>query len=230
MFFYWRNRPMSSTLLKKLRLKETDTFLVIAPPAITSYFEEVKPDHTIKSNCSYHAVFITVETLSELYNKTHEMINRQLIALNGRLLIAYPKKGNKLNKPFLHRDDLFPTLAVDKEGFIQGTNFKFNQMVSLDENYTVVGIKQVNKESRQKNTIKPSQCIADYEHRVPDVIQLLTHETNALDFYQQLTPGYQKGWARYIFSAKQAATQSKRLNDTIDYLNKGIKAKHLAKK
>ena len=169
-----------------------------------------------------------MESLSQLYNQTHEIIQQQLLSINGRLLIAYPKKGNKLNKPFLHRDDLFPTLNVDQDGYVQRTDYKFNQMVALDEHYTIVGLKYVTQASNKSRETRTSQCVADYAERIPDLIQLLTNETKALAFYQQLTPGYQKGWARYIFSAKQPSTQTKRLNETIDFLNRGIKAKHLA--
>ncbi|MGX7029911.1 YdeI/OmpD-associated family protein [Vagococcus zengguangii] len=221
---------MHTALLKKLRLKESNKLLLIDASDVECYFETLEVAVGMEQADNYQNVLVMVENLTELTEKTHEIIKRELVALDGRLLIVYPKKGNKLGKAAIHRDDLFPTLKVDSEGYIEGTAYKFNQMVSLDENYTVVGVKHVNPLKEPTKDAKPSQCVADYEMRIPELMTLLADEPEALAFYQQLTVGYQKGWARHVFSAKQAATQTKRLNETIDYLKQGVKAKHLAKK
>ena len=52
----------------------------------------------------------------------------------------------------------------------------------------------------------------------------------ALAFFESLTPGYQRSWARYIYSAKQETTRQKRLNETIELLLQGFKSKDLASK
>ncbi len=44
-----------------------------------------------------------------------------------------------------------------------------------------------------------SQCVADYADRIKDVEALLANHPNELKFYQSLTPGYQKDWARNLF-------------------------------
>ena len=49
----------------------------------------------------------------------------------------------------------------------------------------------------------------------------------AAKLYAELTPGYQRDWARYIYSAKQAATQEKRRTEMLDILGKGHKTKNL---
>lgn len=55
-----------------------------------------------------------------------------------------------------------------------------------------------------------------------DVAMLLVPK--ALAYYQSLTPGYQKDWARYVYSAKQEATKEKRRNEMEKSSAKAIKA------
>ncbi|MGT2861578.1 YdeI/OmpD-associated family protein [Streptococcus gallinaceus] len=57
--------------------------------------------------------------------------------------------------------------------------------------------------------------------------QALVGNQTALNFYDSLTSGYQKDWARYVFSAKQEATQTKRKAEMVDILNKGFKTRQL---
>lgn len=39
-------------------------------------------------------------------------------------------------------------LGVDDKGYIQNSHYKFNQMVKLDDNYTIVGIKHEKENKR----------------------------------------------------------------------------------
>lgn len=78
-----------------------------------------------------------------------------------------------------------------------------------------------------KKTSAASQCVADYENNVSDVEQLLAENPSELQFFQRLTPGYQKDWARYIFSAKQQKTREKRQAQMVDVLSQGFKTMEL---
>lgn len=75
-----------------------------------------------------------------------------------------------------------------------------------------------------KKSLAPSQCVADYEDNVKDIKKLLADHPNELKFYQELTPGYQRDWARYIFSAKQQKTREKRQAQMVDILSLGYKS------
>ena len=78
------------------------------------------------------------------------VIEGQHLVENGLLYVAYPKKGNKIYPTFVHRDEIFPTLQVNEaDGYIKGSTLKFNRMVSLDETFTVVGMKNVLKKQRR---------------------------------------------------------------------------------
>ncbi len=75
-----------------------------------------------------------------------------------------------------------------------------------------------------------SQCVADYADRIKDVEALLANHPNELKFYQSLTPGYQKDWARNLFSVKQEKTREKRLEKMIEILSQGYKTIELFRK
>ena len=72
-----------------------------------------------------------------------------------------------------------------------------------------------------------SQCVDDYIDNVKDIIKYLERNEKLLSFYNQLTPGYQKDWARYVYSAKRAETQQKRLLVMEIILREGYKSKDL---
>lgn len=124
----------------------------------------------------------------------------------------------------MHRDEIFPALGVSEEdGYIGKSDYKFNQMVALDETFTIVGIK---KEARKaKKTQAKSQCVGDYVEMLPVLEEQLQAFSKAYEFFASLTPGYKRGWARYVYSAKQEATQKKRLEETVRLLEQDVKSK-----
>jgi ABC-type Fe3+-citrate transport system substrate-binding protein len=98
-------------------------------------------------------------------------------------------------------------------------------MVSMDDTFTVVGLKREKK--KVKKTVPSSRCVADYEGQESEVEELLAQHPNELTFYQSLTPGYRRDWARYIFSAKQQKTRDKRSEQMVDVLSQGYKTMDL---
>ncbi|MEK4093617.1 YdeI/OmpD-associated family protein [Viridibacillus sp. FSL H8-0110] len=64
-------------------------------------------------------------------------------------------------------------------------------------------------------------------NRIPDIQQYLSNQKEILDYYNALTPGYQRDWARFIFSAKRKETQEKRLSEMVEILGKGFKTMNL---
>ncbi len=135
------------------------------------------------------------------------------------------KKGNKMYPTFVHRDEIFPTLQVNEaDGYIKGSTLKFNRMVSLDETFTVVGMKNVLKKPAKNQT---SSAVGDYVQYLPEIEALVQTEPAAAATFAALTPGYQKEWARYVFSAKRAETRKKRQTEMLVILKEGYKTKAL---
>ncbi|MBE4909219.1 YdeI/OmpD-associated family protein [Bacillus luteolus] len=206
------------TIIDKLNLKKYKNVAVLNQPSDYDIFNGYKNVLTQ----DHDAIFIFAETIDEMVNLTQLIISEEKLLENGYLFIAYPKKGNKRYDTFIHRDDIFPAMKVTEDGYVGNSDVKFSRMVSMDDTYTVVGLKREKK--KDKKSSAASQCVADYEDNVQDLEKLLTDHPNELKFYQELTPGYQKDWARYIFSAKQQTTRDKRQAQMVDILSQGIKS------
>jgi len=179
-------------------------------------------EQAIKLSKNHDAIFIFVETIDEMVKHTQLILNKQLLLEKGYLFFAYPKKGNNRYETFIHRDEIFPAMNVGEDGYVGNSDIKFARMVSMDDVFTVVGLKREKK--KVKKTSAASQCVSDYVENIKDVEALLANHPNELQFYQGLTPGYQKDWARHIFSAKQQQTREKRALQMVEILSQGYKS------
>lgn len=211
-----KGRPM--TIIEKLKLDRYTDMAVINEPDDYDLFTE----QTTALSQGHDAIFIFVETLEEMVKYTKRVIDDQLLLEAGYLFFAYPKKGNKRYSGFIHRDELFPAMKVGEDGFVADSDLKFSRMVSMDDVFTVVGIKRESKKKGKKSTAA-SQRVSDYEDRVKEVEEIL-ESSDAVEFFRSLTPGYQKDWARYIFSAKQETTRNKRQQQMKELLAEGYKS------
>ncbi|WP_101842035.1 YdeI/OmpD-associated family protein [Halobacillus sp. Marseille-P3879] len=207
------------TIIDKLKLNRYSNVVVLNEPNDYNVFSTY--GHTLSDE--HDAIFIFTETTEEMHNHADHIIQNNLLLENGYLFFAYPKKGNKRYDTYIHRDDIFPALQVEEGGYLKGSDVKFSRMVSMDDTFTVVGLKRQKKKAAAKSTAA-SQCVADYEERVKDVKELLLQHPEELTFYENLTPGYQKDWARQIFSAKQEKTREKRQQQMIEVLSQGYKS------
>ncbi|MDM5337393.1 YdeI/OmpD-associated family protein [Fictibacillus enclensis] len=205
------------TIIDKLKLSKYQNMAVVNHPedydVFTNQPTEITKDHD--------AIFIFVETLEEMVKHTEAIIQQERLTEKGYLFFAYPKKGNKRYPTFVHRDEIFPSMNVGEDGYVGSSDIKFARMVSMDEVFTVVGLKREKKKNAKS---KASQSVSDYEKHVKDIEQMLSSHPKELDFYHSLTPGYQKDWARYIYSAKQEQTRNKRYLQMVDILSKGYKS------
>jgi hypothetical protein len=188
-------------------------------------YKDTFKSYQVHTEKPYDVIFSFVHTLEDM---KHEILHSiDLLSEQGLLYLCYPKLKNKLGISGIHRDHIFPYLEVDeKTGYIKHTFMRFNKMLSFDENYTLLVVK---KDLVKRSRSTTSQKVEDYVAYIDDIKNLLKHET-CYPFFLSLTPGYQKGWARYVFSAKTDETKEKRINDMIDLLGKGVKSKDLAGK
>ncbi|MEO4052088.1 YdeI/OmpD-associated family protein [Solibacillus sp. CAU 1738] len=173
----------------------------------------------------YDRIIAFVYSIEELTSYLQKSIDEQLVKEQGYLFFVYPKKGNKKYEQFIHRDAIFPAIEVNDAKYIRGSDYKFASLQSLDETFSILAIKVDAKQKGKKKTAA-SQCVSDYENMVEPLKERLS-TTEVANFYESLTPGYQKDWARYIYSAKREETQEKRFEEMIDILKKGFKTKEL---
>ncbi|MBS8263969.1 hypothetical protein DYI25_05920 [Mesobacillus boroniphilus] len=205
------------SIINKLNLEKYENLAVLNQPNGYDLFNGYK---TVLSE-NHDAIFIFVETLEQMAEYTQTIINKQKLQEKGYLFFAYPKKGNKVYETFIHRDEIFPAMKVGEDGYVEDSDIKFSRMLSMDEVFTVIGLKREKKKA--KKSAAASQCVADYEDKVKDIEKLLSDHPDELRFYKELTPGYQKDWARYIFSAKQQKTRDNRQSIMVDILSQGYK-------
>ncbi|WP_053360733.1 YdeI/OmpD-associated family protein [Bacillus sp. FJAT-27251] len=204
------------TIIEKLKLDRFTNMAVVNQPEDYQLFA----NSPLAQN--HDGIFIFVKNIDEMAEHTRLIVeNAQLLAEKGYLYFAYPKKGNKRYDTYVHRDEIFPALKVGEDGYVGSSDIKFARMVSMDDVFTVVGLKREKKKAVK--TPAASQCVGDYEDNVKDVEALLADHPDQLAFYQSLTPGYKRDWARHIFSAKQQQTRDKRQQQMVEVLAEGYK-------
>jgi Bacteriocin-protection, YdeI or OmpD-Associated len=217
---------MAKTIVEKLNLQKYNKVAVLNLPDDIDYLAELAVYESKLTESAYDLIFafvLDMESLKELVNK---VINKNYLNKNGYIFLAYPKKGNKVYPTFIHRDDLLEGLGADENGYIGTSNIKFARMVGLDNVFTVVGLKEDSKNKNRLST-KISQCVDDYIVMISDVEKDLQDTPDLLAFYQSLTSGYRKDWARYVYSAKQETTKAKRREEMKMILGKGYKSRDL---
>lgn len=221
------NSPKS--VVEKLTFTKYPKKLILQKPEEMNDFNEIDFDSSIQ-NDKYDLIFIFIFNLEEFTKQLQTVIEKQLLEDNGYLYFAYPKKNNPKYKEYIDRDSFIKALPVDDEGYVRESSLKFSRMISLNEVFTVVGLKSVAKKANSTSSSKNSQCVDDYIGHVEDIKQYLNKNEGLLTSYNQLTFGYQKDWARYVYSAKRKETQEKRLLEMETVLSEGYKSMELYKK
>ncbi|MED3571104.1 YdeI/OmpD-associated family protein [Cytobacillus praedii] len=216
---------VAKTIVEKLNLQKYQKAAVLNLPEGADYLAELA-DYDKELADTYDLIFAFVLDMESLQSVVNDVIQNNYLNKNGYIFLAYPKKGNKVYPTFIHRDDLLAGLGADEDGYVGASNIKFARMVGLDDIFTVVGLKE---DSKGKNSVstKASQCVDDYIEMIPEIERDLQERPNLLAFYQSLTPGYRKDWARYVYSAKQDATKAKRREEMKEILEKGFKSREL---
>jgi Bacteriocin-protection, YdeI or OmpD-Associated len=219
---------MAKTIVEKLNLHKFKEAAVVGTPEWADYLSGLEGYDTELIRDTYDLIFAFVLDFQSLKGLVDKVIEKNYLNKNGYLYLAYPKKGNKVYESHIHRDDLLPGMGADEDGYISGSTIKFSRMVGLDEVFTVVGLKEDSK-GKTSTYEKPSQCVHDYIAMIPNIEKDLQDSPDLLSFYHSLTPGYQKDWARYVYSAKQDATKVKRREEMKKILAAGYKSRDLFK-
>jgi hypothetical protein len=218
----------SKSVIDKLNLQKYANKLILHKPEQVDEFQELEYDSSIKKD-TYDLIFSFIFSLEEFTRELQNVIEKQLLEDNGYLYFAYPKKNNKVYKEYIDRDSFISALPSDEDGYVLNSNIKFARMVSLNDVFTIVGLKSTPKKSKKAASSKSSQCVDDYIDHIDDIRKYLQKNEELLKKYNELTPGYQKDWARYIYSAKRKETQEKRQLEMETVLGEGYKTIELYK-
>lgn len=216
----------TKSVIEKLNFNKYPTKLILNIPEDIDDFEGLEYDTSIKQE-KYDLIFVFIFKLEDFQTYLNEVVEKQLVANNGYIFFAYPKKGNPKYKEYIERDSIYTEKHYDEEGYFRGSILKFARMVSFNDVFTVIGLKSAPKKAKTTASTKNSQCVDDYIENVEDIKQYLGKNEDVLKIYNDLTPGYQKDWARYVYSAKRNETQQKRLLEMETVLEQGYKTMDL---
>ncbi|ULT54739.1 YdeI/OmpD-associated family protein [Neobacillus drentensis] len=216
------------SVVDKLNLEKYVNKLILHKPEQVNDFQALEYDSSIKKD-TYDLIFSFIFSLEEFTRELQNVIENKLLEDNGYLYFAYPKKNNKVYKEYIDRDSFISALPSDEDGYVLNSNIKFARMVSLNDVFTIVGLKSTPKKSKKSASSKSSQCVDDYIDHIDDIKQYLQKNEELFKKYIELTPGYQKDWARYIYSAKRKETQEKRQLEMETALGEGYKTIELYK-
>lgn len=151
-------------------------------------------------------------SLPEMKARINQVAADKQLAADGVVYLLYPKLASKQYQG-IHRDALFSFLAINHTtGEIGSTGLKFSRMRSFNADFTMIDLRWLSAAPRRQTT---SQRVSDYADRVQDLAQRLSGEPAAASYFSELTPGYQRGWARYVYSPKQAATQQTHFDQAV---------------
>ncbi|MFJ7669146.1 YdeI/OmpD-associated family protein [Lysinibacillus sp. NPDC097195] len=175
-------------------------------------------------NAPYDRIISFVFSIDEMITDLKSTHQSNALAEQGYLFFVYPKKNNKKYNQYIHRDEIFPAIQVDNGKYIANSDYKFASLQSLDDTFSILCIKH-DAQARGKKKTANSQCVSDYESMVPLLRAELKENSSDVAFYDALTPGYQKDWARYIYSAKKQETQLARLAEMRELTRAGFKTK-----
>lgn len=207
------------TLVDKLgMLRYNKVTIYNLPNDVAPLFAEVSFTQTTERQSDFLLAFVF--SLREMQETIMTVNQHKALAAKGYFYLAYPKVQSQ-RYAGIKRDDIFPFLEVNEEsGKIGVTDLKFSRMLKLNDDFTLIGLQWITTAPR--STTRASQKVADYEVRIPELQTRLGNLQVTLQHFNQLTPGYQREWARYVFSPKTNETQTRHFQQMISILDQGF--------
>lgn len=212
---------MQTDITAKLKLENQKDILVINKPSDIKDFETLSYDDEEKKK-KYNVIINFIFSVDEFIRELKNVINKDLLYPEGYLYFIYPKKGNRKYDKYIGRDDFFGPAGMNNNGYALNSKLKFNKMLAFDDNFTLIGLKSIEKEKKSTNTL--SQRVNDYIDKIPDLKEYFAGNAELLNSFTHLTPGYQRSWARYIYSTKSEETINKRYRNMEKILKEGYKS------
>jgi len=203
--------------ITKLKLDRCERVGVLGIPQ--TYEADFAALKRVAITTGHDALVVFTTSNAEFFTMLERLANEDRCVEGGVLLIVYPKKGNPIYPDYVHRDEIFPKVHMDDDGYIYNSPYRFNRMLGLDECFTLLEIKRV----AQRKPTKPAHHGADYLKYIPDVEAMLSGDPNVLAIYQALSPSYRKDWAVYLFTTSNESTRSKRFEELKSVLRAGYK-------
>lgn len=211
---------MDNAIIKKMNIENYTRKVILNKPENIKEFDEMSFDKIIGKG-KYDLVFAFIFSLEEFVLLLKIIIQNDILNLNGMLYYAYPKKGNRQYKKSIGKDDFFDVIDMDSNGYVYNSLMKFYKIVSFNDVFSVIGLKHTEKKDK---AVVSTQSVANYIERVSDVKEYFKMNKDILEIFDILTPGYQCGWARYVYNTKNPRTTEKRFSEMRNILKQGFKS------
>lgn len=203
--------------ISKLKLDRCERVAVLdVPKALEGDLKQIK---LIPLDRDHDAVVVFTTSNAGFFSTLERLSFEDRCVEGGVLWIAYPKKGNPTYPEYVHRDEIFPKVRMDDDGYIYDSPYRFNRMLGFDECFTLLEIKRV----AQRKPAKPSHVGSDYLKYIPEVEVMLKDDPDVLATYQSLSPSYRKDWAVYLFTTANEVTRAKRFEELKSVIRAGYK-------
>lgn len=158
---------------------------------------------------------VAVMTPAEATQRLHAIAKAQRLAFDGHVYLFYPKADSR-EFSGIKRDAMLRALKLDRHsGLLGDSGFKYNSMLSFDDNFTVLDFKWA-------KAVATKTRLADYDAQVPKLTERLAKQNAKLiPQWQTLTPAMKNQWARYIYSPKRPVTQKMHFEQMLVVLASG---------
>jgi hypothetical protein len=203
--------------ITKLKLDRCERVAVLSVPQAVE--EDLRRVNQVPLGTGHDALVTFTTSNAEFFTTLERLVKEDRCEEGGLLLIAYPKKGNPMYPENVHRDEIFPKVKMDEDGYIYDSPYRFNRMLGFDECFTLLEIKRV----AQRKPAKPSHVGSDYLKYIPEVEVMLKDDPDVLATYQSLSPSYRKDWAVYLFTTANDITRAKRFEELKSVIRAGFK-------
>lgn len=137
-------KTSNKSVIEKLNFKKYRTRLILNKPDDIKDFDTIEYNDSIEKE-QYDLVFVFIFNMDEFFKYLTEVVEKNLIKEDGYLYFAYPKKGNPKYDTYIERDDIYTENYYNDEGYFPNSNLRFSRIISLNDVFTVAGIKEAAK-------------------------------------------------------------------------------------
>ncbi|WP_176560311.1 YdeI/OmpD-associated family protein [Brevibacillus dissolubilis] len=218
---------MSTDLQKKLRIKSGQRLTIINAPH--SYLDLLGPlpddveSAGIETGGEFDLVQLFIHNIAELDELAPQAL--KAVKRDGLLWICYPKKSAKTIKTDITRDHGWQTVTQ--------AGFEGIALVSIDDTWSALRFRPADlvKSTSPSRSSDPTSSVrtstAERILIIPEELeQAFSSHPQAKEFFDTLSYTNRKEYVVWITSAKRAETKEKRLAQTIEKLEQGVKNPH----
>ncbi len=208
---------MNITLTRSIKVDQAKSIVVLNQPDKAHDLDGVI--YTTKLTKNHDRIISFVFNYEDLVKIILEVDKKDYLEEKGMLVVAYPKKTNKVFDTYLERDICMEKMTITGQNYVLETKLKFNGLLAYNDEFSAwTFLKRTPKNNENLGTPKEREWIG-----VEELLKIIDNNI-ILEKFNQLSLGYQRQWTNYVMSAKTAPTREKRLLEMYDLIMSGVKS------